>query len=92
MPFPELGAIVAPIAEVVAGPSLLLGLFPRIGALIAIGSMSGALVAHLRFDWADEPPLMLPIAVLLLALVVLVRGAGTWALRSGSSPKDLNPR
>ena len=79
-PMPELGAIVAPIVEVAAGASLLLGFFPRLGALLALGSMSGAIVAPLRFDWADEPPIALPIAIVLVALVVLKFGAGALGL------------
>ena len=82
LPFPELGAVAAPIVEVVAGVLLLLGLFPRIGGLMAMGSMAGALVAHARFDWADEPPLVLPIAVLLFAALVTAKGPGAWAIRA----------
>ena len=80
LPFPEIGAVVAPIGEVIAGTLLLLGFLPRIGAQMAIGSMIGALVAHARFDWADEPPIALPIAVLVFSALVFARGAGRFAL------------
>ena len=80
LPFPEIGAVVAPIAEVVAGTLLLLGLFPRIAGQMAVGSMAGALVAHARFDWADEPPLVLPLLVLAFAGLVFLKGAGRFAL------------
>ena len=79
LPLPELTARVAPIVEVVAGASLLTGFFARLGALLAIGSMVGAVVAHTRFDWADEPPIVLPAAILVLSLLVLAKGAGAFA-------------
>jgi putative oxidoreductase len=84
LPFPELGAAVAPAGEVLAGLLLLLGLFPRIGGLVAVGSMLGALVAHARFDWADEPPLALPILVLAFAALVVVKGPGALAVHGGA--------
>jgi len=82
MPMPELGATIAPVIEIVAGALLLLGLFPKIAGLLAVGSMIGALYAHLNFDWPDEPPIVLPIVVLGLAILVIARGSGAWALRS----------
>ena len=81
-PSPELGAIVAPIVEVAGGLLLLIGLFARLGGLLAIGSMAGALYAHLTFNWADEPPLLLPIAVLVFASLVVFGGPGRFALGS----------
>jgi putative oxidoreductase len=92
-PMPELGAKLAPIGEVVAGLALLLGIFPRIGAMIALGSMSGALVAHLTFDhanfkWVDEPPMVLPIAVMLFAATILVKGPGALAMYGGPREVD----
>lgn len=89
LPLPEVGAIVAPIVEVVAGALLLVGRFPALAGLMAIGSMLGALVAHISHDWVEEPPLALPIAVLALASLVAVRGAGAWALRA--APRSSSP-
>lgn len=79
-PSPELGATLAPIVEVAGGALLLTGLFARLGGLLALGSMAGALYAHLNFDWADEPPLLLPIAVAVFAALVVLGGAGSFAL------------
>lgn len=81
-------SIVSPIAvgvEIVAGLSLLLGLWARIGGLLAVPTMLGAIYAHLVIDvWpngpANEPPLALPIAVMAGAAYVLWRGAGRWSL------------
>lgn len=83
-----LAAVVSPVAvaiQIVAGVSLLLGLWARVGGLLAIPSMLGALYAHLVIDiWPNgaesEPPLALPIAVLLAGSYVLWRGAGRWSL------------
>lgn len=83
-----LAAVVAPVAvavQIVAGLSLLLGLWARVGGLLAIPSMVGAIYAHLVIDvWPNgaesEPPLALPIAVLLGGAYVLWRGAGRWSL------------
>ena len=80
VPFPELNAVLAPIGEVVAGLLLLSGLFPRVGGMMAVGSMLGALFAHVRFDWADEPPIALPLVVLTLAAFVALKGAGSFAV------------
>ena len=83
-----LAAVVSPVAvavEIVAGLSLLLGLWARIGALLAVPTMLGATYAHLVIDvWPNstqnEPPLALPFAVMVGAAYVLLRGAGRWSL------------
>lgn len=85
LPFPELTAIVAPVIEVIAATLLLLGLTPRIAGLAAAGSMIGAIYAHVQFDWADEPPMALPVAMLVAALLVAARGSGVWALGNRAS-------
>ena len=88
MPFPELSAQAAPIAEVVAGAMLLLGIFPRLGGLIACGSMAGAIYAHLNHDWEDEPSIVIPIAVLVCSLLVIVAGPGAFAVHSGKKDSE----
>jgi putative oxidoreductase len=82
-----LAAVIAPLAvgfEIIAGLSLLLGLWARVGALLAIPTMLVAVYAHLVIDvWPNgaenEPPLALPIAVMLAAAAILWRGAGRWS-------------
>jgi len=80
LPLPELSAVVAPVMEVVAGALLLVGFQARLGALLAAGAMTGALFAHVRFDWAGEPPMVLPAAILVMAMVVFSGGAGAASL------------
>lgn len=82
-------AVVSPIAvvvKVVAAVLLLLGLWARVGGMFGVLMMLGALYAHMVIDvWPNapemqEPPLVLPIAVLLGSAYVLWRGAGRWSL------------
>lgn len=80
IPLPGINAIVAPLAQVVAGSLILIGAWARVGALLASGAMVVAIYAHLAADWADEPPIVLPIAVLFAALYILWRGAGARSL------------
>lgn len=71
--------------EIVAGALLLLGLCARVAALVAIPTMLGAVYAHLAIGvWPNgperEPPMALPIAVMVCAAYVVWRGAGRWSL------------
>lgn len=92
LPFPELNAFVGPLLQILGGSLLLVGAFARIGAALGAGAMAVALFSHATFQpyvpagstelflWADEPPIALPIAVLLASLFVAGRGAGRWSL------------
>lgn len=85
IPFAGIVSPVAVAIQIVAGLSLLLGLWARVGGFLAIPSMVGALYAHLAIQaWpngpGNEPPLALPIAVLVGGAYVLWRGAGRWSL------------
>jgi len=84
-----LAAVVSPIAvavKIVAGVSLLLGLWARIAGLVAVPIMLGAIYSHLVIDvWPNapemqEPPMVAPVAVLVAAGYVAWRGAGRWSL------------
>lgn len=88
-------AVVSPVGvavEIVAGILLLLGLWARIGAALAIPTMLGAVYSHLVIDvWPNgpenEPPIALPVAVALCAGYVLWRGAGRWSLDGSAGPR-----
>jgi len=93
IPMAGVNAIVGPIFGVIAGLLFLSGAFARVGAAIAIGSMVMALYTHAMFDhanheWADEPFIGLPIAVLLAAAWVLWKGAGKWSVDGRNKPAD----
>ena len=89
-----LAGLISPIAvaiEIVAGLSLILGLWARMGGLLAIPTMLGALYAHAVIDvWPNgadnEPPIALPLAVMACAAYVLWRGAGRWSLDHRHNP------
>ncbi len=80
IPMPGVNAILAPVLGGLAGLMLLSGAFARVGAAIGCGSMAVALYAHVTADWPDEPPIVLPIAVLAASLYVLWRGGGAWSV------------
>lgn len=92
MPLPELSARVAPVVEVVAGLLLLTGFQVRLGALLAMVTMGGALFAHLRYDWEDEPPIAIPMFVMLGATWVFARGAGRLVRRDGGRDPETGAR
>lgn len=85
IPFPELNAALAPVMEVLAGVLLLSGFLGRVGGLIGANSMVVALYTHAVADWADEPPLLLPVAVLAGALYVVARGSGGYSFDAGAA-------
>lgn len=87
-PVPGLMNWLVPILEVVGGTLLLVGFQARIGALLVLGPMLGAIVAHLVHDWADEPTILLPGLVLLGVFQVLWGGAGSFSADLAASPRN----
>ncbi|MCH9057618.1 MAG: DoxX family protein [Planctomycetes bacterium] len=96
IPAPGLMAIVAPLAQLVAGLLLLSGAFARIGGMLAAGAMVGAIMTHVKIpndQWPvpttdatqgpwPEPTFMMYLAILiaLCSVYVLVRGGGAWSI------------
>jgi putative oxidoreductase len=85
--------------EIIAGTLLLLGLYARLGSVLAIPTMAVATYAHLAIDiWPNpnEPPIALPLIVIACAAYILWRGAGSWSvdrLTAGRKPaRDQSPR
>ena len=84
-------AILVGIVEVVCGLMLLLGVVPRLAALALAGNMVGALVTAGRIDGGQD--VWLPLVLIVALSVVVVWGAGRWALtpaslRRGSSEPE----
>lgn len=88
IPLAGVAGILIPIVQVIAGLSLLLGLFARVGGVLAAVAMLGALYVHFSVSgeqWeqimgAAEFPLVVPLVVLLCGLYVAWRGGGAWSL------------
>ncbi len=83
IPFPHLNLYLAPLLMVVAGVSLGLGFYARVGAVIGACAMLIATYSKLVIEeWPGpvEPPLLLPLVVLAGCVVVLVKGPGAWSL------------
>jgi len=89
LPMPALGAIAAPLGEILAGILLVSGAASRLGALLGAAIMAVALYSHIVADWPDEPPPPLPLSVLALCLYITIRGGGRWSIdhRLSSNPK-----
>ncbi len=74
-----------PVLETILGLFLLLGYRSRISALIVIQIMLVAIYVHLTvtdpgaFPSQPQEP-YIPIAVILMALIVIIKGAGSWSL------------
>jgi putative oxidoreductase len=83
-PAPGAVAVLVGVAEVACGLALLLGVAPRPAALAVIATMAGAVLTAGRVDGGSN--LWLPPLVALAALVVLLRGAGSWALGGALPP------
>lgn len=88
IPFPELNFYLAPLVMVIAGLSMGLGFYARLGAVLASVAMLVATYSKLVIEkWPGpmEPPLALPLGVLLCCLVILGRGAGVPSLDARSN-------
>jgi uncharacterized membrane protein YphA (DoxX/SURF4 family) len=81
-------SVLSPVAvaiEIAAGIMLMAGFYARLGAALAIPAMAVAVYAHIVIDvWPNgaenEPPIVLPLAVMACAAYVLKVGAGRWSI------------
>ena len=85
IPFYTLNYWSVPVFEILLGIALLSGYYSRIGALMVLPLMSVAIYVHLTvsnpaaFPAQPQEP-YIPIAVILMALIVLKKGGGNWSL------------
>lgn len=107
MPAPGLMEYLGPLLQAGGGLLLLTGSFTRLGAILAIGAMLGAIYTHIRIpndQWptpteADpsalgpEPTEMMFMAIgfIVLSLVLLVVGGGRWSVDSRMSSSPAPP-
>lgn len=88
IPFPELNLVLAPVFMVLAGLSMGVGFYARIGALVGVLAMLVATYSKMVIEeWPGpmEIPLLLPLVVLAGCLVVLVKGPGAWSMDRSAS-------
>ena len=76
------------LVEVVGGLMLLLGILPRLAALVLIGNMVGALVTAGRVDGGQDIwlPILLIIALAAVLVLLWARGAGRGRRDTGRRP------
>jgi uncharacterized membrane protein YphA (DoxX/SURF4 family) len=83
-----------PIFEISLGIVLLLGYYARIGALMVLPVMLVAIYVHLTvnnpaaFPAQPQEP-FIPVAVFIMALIVIKKGGGNWSMDLKSSKKGL---
>lgn len=79
-----------PWVEIVAGALLLLGIFPRLGALL--GLAAAGLTAYAQNQahdpWPGEPPVPAALVVAGLSLLVLLAGGGASKSSGGESARS----
>lgn len=75
-------AILVGIVEVAGGLMLLLGVVPRLPALVLAGNMVGAIATAGRIDGGQD--VWLPLILIGALSVVVAWGAGRWALTPAS--------
>jgi uncharacterized membrane protein YphA (DoxX/SURF4 family) len=85
IPFYTFNLWFVPVAEVVVGVFLLLGLFARIGSLVTINMMLVATYVHLVVDNPNLFPLqpeepIIPLAAIAVAAYIVWRGGGAWSI------------
>lgn len=85
IPLYDVNIILVPILEIVLGLVLLIGLYTRIGAFMVICIMSVAFYVHTVVANPELFPLqpkepVIPVFMMILALIMVIRGAGSWSL------------
>jgi len=82
-----LPAIVAHLTifgELFGGAALILGIYPRLVALLSLPILAGATWAHSANGWVFSSPeggWEFPATLVVLAVIVIIQGAGSFAIR-----------
>ena len=85
IPFYEINYWLVPVFEISLGIILLIGYYSRIGAAMIIPIMFVAIYVHITvsnpaaFPAQPQEP-FIPIAVIIMAVIVLIKGGGNWSL------------
>jgi putative oxidoreductase len=70
--------------EVIGGSSLILGIYPRLVALLSLPILVGAAWTHLSNGWLfsnEGGGWEFPVLLVVLAIVVAIQGAGSFAIK-----------
>ncbi len=85
IPFYTINYWLVPVFEIILGTILLIGFYTRIGAVMIIPIMSVAIYVHITvsnpaaFPAQPQEP-FIPVAVIIMAVIVLIKGGGNWSL------------
>ncbi len=85
IPFYAFNFWIVPIFEVILGMILFIGYYTRIGAVMIIPIMLVAIYVHITvsnpaaFPAQPQEPII-PIAVIIMAITVFIKGGGNWSL------------
>ena len=85
IPFFAFNLWFVPTLEIILGIILFIGYYSRIGALMIIPIMSIAIYVHITvsnpaaFPAQPQEP-FIPIAVIIMAVIILIKGGGNWSL------------
>ncbi len=84
IPFYTINYWLVPVFEIILGTILLIGFYTRIGAVMIIPIMLIAIYVHITvsnpaaFPAQPQEP-FIPIAVIIMAVIVLIKGGGNWS-------------
>ena len=85
IPFYTINYWLVPVFEIILGAILLIGYYSRIGSVMIIPIMAIAIYVHITisnpaaFPAQPQEPII-PIAVIIMAVIVLIKGGGNWSL------------
>ncbi|MFT5084517.1 MAG: putative oxidoreductase [Lentisphaeria bacterium] len=81
---PAIAAYLTIFGELLGGTALVLGVYPRLVALLSLPILVGAAWAHLGNGWVFSNQgggWEFPVLLIVLAVVVAIQGSGSFALR-----------